>query len=482
MKDKQITNKTIAKSLWWKLSERMFSQGVNLFVQIILARILLPSDFGCLAIICAITNYAAIFVQSGLATALIQKKNLDEYDTSTMLSASLLIALIFYVVLFFFAPYIATVYGISEILWPLRVLALILFLNAINAVQTALLSRSMDFKVIFVRSALAVPISGVVGILMAYYGYGVWALVTHNLLNMLIMVLVMFIGTDVKFRLGFSISRAKSLYAFSGNILISNLVSGFGDTLRTMTIGKKYSTNNLAYYDKAYSYSQYVVFIIYSSIQSVMLPVLSRQQDDKTILLETTRKTVRMVSFVMFPVLIGAIFAAKPIVLLVLSEKWAPSIPFFMLFCFFRLTGCITSVDKQAYFAIGRSDLALYFEIGLLIANVIMLFTALNIGIMAIAIGATVVELLGNVALCIISRQTISYGLHERLSDLMIPLINSILMGVFLYGISMLGYGNAITLLLQFVCGVTVYLFFAKITRDRNLDMFLKILLIFKKK
>ena len=477
MTDNNITGKNIVNSLWWKLLERVFSQGINLVVQIVLARILLPSDFGCLAIIVAITNYAAIFVQTGLATVLIQKKNLDNQDTSTMLTASLAIALFFFIILFFTAPWISNYYKMPELLWPLRVLALILFLNAINSVQTALLSRKMNFRTIFMCSALAVPISGVIGISMAYMGFGVWALVTHNLLNMLIMILVIYWGTNMKLRFGFSFSRAKSMYAFSGKIMLSGLVSGFGDTIRTMAIGKKYTTDDLAYYDKAFSYAQYIVFIVHSSIQSVMLPVMSRQQDDKSLLCETNRKTVRMVSFIMFPVLIGAIMAAKPFVILLLTEKWALSIPYFMLFCLFRLIGCVTSVDKQAYFALGRSDIAMYFEIGLLISNLAILFALVNNGVWAIAVGATIVEFLGCFSLCVISSRTYGYSLIDRFRDIKLPLFNSIIMAVFLFLINQLRLSNVNTLLLQIVIGVSIYALMAKITKDQNIIMLKQILL-----
>ena len=479
MDNKQINSRTIANSLWWKLLERLFSQGINLVVQIILARILLPSDFGSLAIIVAITNYAAIFVQTGLSTVLIQKKNLDPEDTSTMLTSSLGIALFFFIVLFFLAPWISSYYNLP-ILWPLRVLSLILFLNAINSVQTALLSRSMDFKTIFIRSAVSVPISGAVGIAMAFMGFGVWALVTHNLLNMLIMVIVMYIGTDVKMKFGFSLVRAKEMYSFSSKIMLAGLVSGFGDTVRTMTIGKKYTPNDLAYYDKAYTYAQYIVFIIHSSIQSVMLPVLSRQQDNKTILCETNRKTVRMVSFVMFPILIGAILASKPFVILLLTEKWALSIPYFMLFCFFRLVGCVTSVDKQAYFALGRSDIAMYFEIGLLISNLTILFALVNYGVWAIAVGATIVEFLGCFSLCFISSKTYGYTLRYRFNDIKLPLFNSIVMAAFLYLINKMELNNVSTLLLQVTIGASIYTLLAKVTKDQNL-LLLKQIFIKKK-
>lgn len=475
--DKEIGSRTIVASLWWKLLERTFSQGIALVVQIILARLLLPSDFGSLAIIVAVTNYAAIFVQSGLSTVLIQKKNLDEIDVSTMLTASLVIALFFFIILFFSAPWISNFYTIPELLWPLRALSLILFLNAINSVQTALLARNMNFKTIFIRSALSVPISGGIGITMAYLGYGIWSLVVHNLVNMLIMVLVMMIGSEYKLRIGFSWQRAKEMYSFSGKILLSALISGGGDTIRTMTIGKKYSSNDLAYYDKAYSYAQYIVHIIHASIQSVMLPVLSRQQDNIQALKMTNRKTVSMVSFVMFPVLIGVIVAAKPLVLLLLTEKWSPSISFFMLFCFFRLVGCVTSVDKQAYFALGRSDIALYFEIGLLVANLISLFIAVRYSVWAIAVGATIVESMGCFSLCVVSKITYGYKLKERWRDIRLPLFNSLIMACILCFVYLFNFSNIVTLTLQVIFGTIVYYLMAKITKDDNLRLFFKVIL-----
>lgn len=477
MESEQINGKVIVNSLWWKLLERLFSQGINLVVQIILARILLPSDFGCLAIIVAITNYAAIFVQTGLSTVLIQKKNLDEQDTSTMLTASLAIALFFFVVLFFAAPWISSYYELPNLLWPLRTLSLILFLNAINSVQTALLSRSMNFKTIFVRSALSVPISGAVGIAMAYMGFGVWALVTHNLLNMFIMVLVMFWGTDMKLQLGFSLNRAKSMYAFSGKIMLSGLVSGFGETVRTMTIGKRYTPSDLAYYDKAYSYAQYVTHIVHASIQSVMLPVMSRQQDNIAVLRETNRRTVSMVSFVMFPILIWAIMASKPFIILLLTEKWTLSIPFFMLFCFFRLVGCVTSVDKQAYFALGRSDIALYFEVGLLLSNLAALLALVRYSVWAIAIGATTVEFLGCMALCVVSSKLYGYRLIDRWSDIKLPLLNSLIMAAVLHGINMMEFDLLPTLVFQVLAGASVYMLMARITKDQNLGQLKSIIL-----
>ena len=275
-----INKAKVVSSLTWKLFERFVSQGLSLAIQIILARLLLPEDFGSLAIIVAITNYAAIFVQSGIATALIQKKDLDDKDVSTVLISCLILASAFYTILFVAAPFIANAFE-SDILVPtLRIQSLVLFLNAINSVQTAILSRKMQFKRLFVRSLIAVPVSGIVGIAMAYLGFGLWSLVMYNLSNMLVVVLVMNIGNDLRTKLGFSMEKARTIYSFSSKILVTSFVSGGYDLMRTMAIGKKYNTNDLAFYDKAYSYSYYVVNILNSSISSVMLPTFSKKQDD----------------------------------------------------------------------------------------------------------------------------------------------------------------------------------------------------------
>lgn len=465
----KITKDKVTVSLGWKLLERCSSQGINLIVQIVLARLLLPSDFGSLAIMVAITDYAAIFVQTGLATAIVQKKDLHPMDVSTLLTASLSVAAVFYVVLYFLSPWIAEQYKLPEIVWPLRVLALILFLNAFNSIQTALLSRSMSFKTIFIRSILAVPISGAVGIAMAYMGFGVWALVAHNLVNMIVVVVVMLFGLDYKLRLGFSWSRAKSLYSFSGKILLSSLVSGFSDTLRTMVIGKKYTVSQLAYYDKAYSYSRYVITIFGQTIQSVMLPVFSRQQDSIETIKRTVRKSGSLTAFVMFPVLLGVCAASKPLILLLLTEKWAASIPYLMIFCVFRLFGCITPIDKQVYLALGKSHIGLFFEIGLLCANLIMLFITVPIGIFAIAIGATIVETLACITIFIISHFVFSYSLKERFHDICRPLLNSVAMAVILWLLTLVIENNIVLLSVQIVTGLMIYYVLAKITKDDNI-------------
>lgn len=464
-----ISKSTVLSALLWKVLERFFSQGLNLVIQIVLARILLPEDFGSIAIIAAIIAYASIFVQAGMGTALMQKKDLVECDVNTLFTGSLIIALLIYGLIFVFSPSIAGLYDMTELIWPLRVLSLTLFLGAINSIQSAIFARQMRFKALFFRSLLAVPISGLVGIVLALKGYGLWALIMQSIVNYLVVIIYMSLDKNIKIRFGFSKDSARVLYSFSGKILLSGLVSGFSDTCRTMVIGKQYSTRELAYYDKAYSYSSLVVQAIITSISSVLLPAFSRSQEDLNRLLSMVRKSVRMSAFTMFPVLMCLCASSKSFILLLLTDKWAASIPFFMLFCIFRMSGLISTSDKQMYFAMGNSTIAFYYEIGLLIAQVSMLLITVPISVAAIAVGAFIVELLGNCVLFTISSIKYGYSWRDRIADIYKPLINSSIAAIIVYIISFLNISLLLVFIIQIITSFTVYYLLSTITHDNSL-------------
>ncbi|MCS2838288.1 lipopolysaccharide biosynthesis protein [Bacteroides thetaiotaomicron] len=463
-----INKAKVVSSLTWKLFERFVSQGLSLAIQIILIRLLLPEDFGSLAIIVAITNYAAIFVQSGIATALIQKKDLDDKDVSTVLISCLILASAFYTILFVAAPFIANAFE-SDILVPtLRIQSLVLFLNAINSVQTAILSRKMQFKRLFVRSLIAVPVSGIVGIAMAYLGFGLWSLVMYNLSNMLVVVLVMNIGNDLRTKLGFSMEKARTIYSFSSKILVTSFVSGGYDLMRTMAIGKKYNTNDLAFYDKAYSYSYYVVNILNSSISSVMLPTFSKKQDDINEIKLIARRSTKLSAFVMIPLMVGIATIATPLVRLLLTEKWMECVPYLMIFCMLRIPGVFMAIDKQIFYAIGRSEINMYYEICLFIINIIALIISLKMGVLWIAIFACAIEYIGLIAIFTLSKKFVNYNFKERLLDLWKSIVSSIVMFVGLNFIN-LQTSDLVTILAKFIIGVVVYLLMSMILSDDSL-------------
>ena len=469
MSDNVVVNRNvILSSLSWKMLEKFSTQGCSLIIQILLARLLLPSDFGKLAIILAIVNYLSVFVQSGLSAAIIQKKDLTQVDINTLFTISISVAGLLYILLFCIAPFISDYYEKPDLTLPIRITALILFLYSFNSIQVGILSRQMNFKAVFIRQSLAVVLAGFIGVLLAYCNFGLWALISYNLLNVLFVVVFLLIKTNIKFHFQISKESACSLYSFSVKIMGANMISGFGDLFRTMTIGKRYSTSDLAFYDRAYNYSLLVLQIINNSIQSILLPVFSREQDDIGKLKETSRKSIRLTIFILAPFLFGMIVVSKPLVVLLLTEKWLPCVPFFMLFLLFRLAGSIVGIDKQVYMALGKSSILLYFEFFLLIANVIMLLITVPISIKAIAFGALFVEYLSSFVLIIISQKVYSYTIKERFSDLMRPIMNSVIMMGAMWSLSLLDINGLILMFLQGLLGAFIYLLLCYISRDSS--------------
>lgn len=463
-----MAGNSIISSLFWKAGERLTVQGIGLFVQIILARILLPEDFSCLAIINAILNYLGLFVQCGLSIAVVQKKDLTDRDLATLTSISLIVALVLFAILFFMAPSISDFYSVGDLVWPIRVMGLSLFLYSFNSIQTGLLTRKMQFRTLFYRGLLATSISGLLGIVLAYSGFGIWALIAYSITGILLAVIFMNMIPELRLSIGFSWKSAKELYSFSLKILGTNLISAGGDTIRTLTIGKAYSPNQLAFFDRGLAYSNLVTQVVNASLSSVLLPTFSRSQDDIKYLREMSQRSVELSSYIMIPLLVFVAIVAEPLVGIVLSEKWIPCAIYLSIFCILRIPGIITSIDKQVFYAMGKSQIGLYFEIGLLMANLISLCIMLPYGPFAIAIGFTIIEYIGNTILCIIASKVYGYTIVDRLRGVLHPVINSLVLFIACYSVFFLHLNYYYTLSIQLVVGAVCYYLMSIITHDKN--------------
>lgn len=467
---------TVVNSFIWKAGERVMVQGIGFLVQIILARLLLPEDFACLAIINAIVAYLGLFVQSGLLVTVVQKKELTKEDLSTLTTISLLVALVLFVALYFSAPFISDYYNVGNLIWPIRVMGLSLFLFSFNSIQTGLLTREMKFRTIFFRSLLATPLSGIIGIVMAYLGFGIWALVAYSVSNIFFIILFMNLIPELRLKLGFSKNSAKELYSFSLKILGANLVSSGGDTIRTLTIGKVFNPNQLAYFERGLTYSGLVAQIVNTSLSSVLLPAFSRTQEDVDHLRSLVRRSVSLSGFIMIPFLVLVAIMAEPLVRIILSEKWMPCAIYLSIFCILRIPGVITSIDKQVYYALGKSQIGLYYEIGLLALNLISLFVLLPYGLLTIAIGITAVEYLGNFVLCIVSSRVYSYTVKDRLKDLFKSSTSTVIMAIAVYSLSFLNLSIGLLVLLQLLVGIIVYCISSYLTKNNNFFLLLSII------
>ena len=462
--------KSISSSFSWKLLERFFSVGVSIIIQIVLARIVSTTDFGSLALLVAIINFASIFVSSGISTAIIQKKELEQDDISTTMTMCMFVALLVYLVLFFLAPIFADYYETPELKWGLRVLSIIIFFNSFNSIQIALLSRKMNFKTIFIRSAIAVPLSGAIGIILALNGFGIWALIIHTLSTSFLTVLIMAIGSKERIGLRFSFSRAKKIYSFSGFILFAALIAGLRDTFRSLIIGKKYSKEELAFYNKGYTYSTYVAQIGKESVSSVLLPAFSTEQSNYDRLLEMGRKSFRLITFVSLPLLVGFALVSYEFVHIVLTDKWINAVPFLCLFFILRLFDLIKSIDIQMYFAVGKSKLYFVFSSIVSLVDIGLVFVALNLGSIYIAGAAVIVEAISTIVAFIISGILFKYSFVERIKDCYKPLIACTVMIGLVLVFNLLEIDNCwITLFSKIGIGAVSYIGIELLLRDGNI-------------
>ena len=326
--------KSSVSAFLWKLLERFGVSGTQFVLQIILARLLDPEHYGVLSIMIIFTTLANVFVQNGFNTALIQNKDVKEEDYSSVLWVSLGIAGVLYAALFFAAPLIGSFYEMPDIVFPFRVLALMLFPGALNSVQLAKVSKEMDFRKVFTSNLVAVIVSGVAGVVIALQGGGVWALVAQTLINVVMACIVMAFTVKLKLRFICQLDRVGILLSFGWKLLVSGLIETLYQDIRSLVIGKKYDSETLGYYNRGKQFPQFIINAVNGAVQSVMLPMMSAQQDDKSKVKTTMRTSIMTSAYIIFPMMAGLAGVAAPMVSLLLTDKWLPCVPYLQIYCF----------------------------------------------------------------------------------------------------------------------------------------------------
>jgi len=454
----EVTKSKVLSSLFWKLMERGGTQGIQFIVTIVLARILLPEEFGIVVLVTVFIAIAGVFVQSGFNTALIQKSKADEVDFSSVFYLSLVIASLIYITLFFTAPFVAGFFKESELVSVLRILSITLFFGAVNSIQIAVISRNMQFKKLFASSLGAVVISGIVGVLMAYAGFGVWALVGQQLTNQFIVTVILWFTVKWRPKLIFSMERIKILFSFGWKLLVSSLLDTLYTNLRSLFIGKMFSPAILGFYNRGEQFPNLIVSNINGSIQSVMLPTLASHQDNKQRVKEIVRRSIVTSSFIIFPMMVGLAVIAEPLVKIILTERWLPAVPFLQIFCASYALWPIHTANLQAINALGRSDIFLKLEIAKKILGLIILFISIPFGVHAIALGVLVVGIISTFINAYPNLKLIDYSYREQWKDIVPSILLSLAMGSVIYSFKWFEMTAILTLVIQIVVGSVVYI------------------------
>ncbi|MED3781063.1 lipopolysaccharide biosynthesis protein [Heyndrickxia sporothermodurans] len=456
--NEQHSKLKILSSLFWKLMERGGTQGIQFIVQIFLARLLLPKDYGLLSLIVFFLTIANVFVQSGFNTALIQKKDADEVDFSSVLYLSIFVAGILYVCLFISSPFIADFFKEPQLVPVLKVLSVTLFIGAFNSIQNAFVAKKMLFKKLFYSSLGASVASGTVGIIAAYLGWGVWALVGQQLTNQLCISIILWCTIKWRPKLLFSIERVKVLFKYGWKILVSVLIDTIYMNLRSLFIGKLYSPAMLGYYNRGKQFPELIVTNINGSIQSVMLPALASYQDNKKKVKDMMRRSIITSSFIMFPIMVGLAVTAEPMIRLLLTDKWLPAVPFLQIYCASFALWPIHTANLQAINALGHSNIFLRLEIIKKAIGLIILISSIPFGIYALAWGVVITGVISTFINAYPNLKLLNYSYREQIKDIIPSFCLSLIMGVLVYPINFLNIAVWEKLLLQILVGACIYI------------------------
>lgn len=464
----------VLSSLFWKFAERGGTQGIQFVVQIVLARLLLPADYGLIALVAIFISISGVFVQSGLGIALVQKKDADETDFSSVFYLSLFIACLIYTVLFFGAPFIAGFYDMPQIISVLRVLSITLFFGAFNSIQNAVIARNLQFRKLFFSSIGAIFVSGAVGVFMAYTGFGVWALVGQQISNQLLITLILWFTVKWRPQLSFSFRKIKGLFSFGWKLLISVLIDTVHNNLQNLIVGKIYDPVTLGFYNRGQQFPSLIVSNIDGSIQSVMFPALVSQQENRMRVKEMMRRAIITSSFIMFPAMVGLAVTARPLIKLLLTEKWLPCAPFLQIFCAVYALWPIHTANLQAINALGRSDIFLKLEIIKKIMGLLILAMTMFYGVYAIALGQVLGGIISTFINAYPNKQLLGYSYREQWNDIMPSLLLSLVMGAMVYCFKWLKLSVLIILIVQICIGVILYIGIARMFKLECLNYLAK--------
>lgn len=448
----------VISSLAWRFAERCGAQGVQFIVSIVLARLLAPEDYGTISLVTVFTTILQVFVDSGLGTALIQKKDADDLDFSSVFYFNFAVCLVLYAGMFVTAPYIAVFYEDPTLTPVVRALCLTVVVAGIRGIQQSYVSRHLLFKRFFFSTIGGTIVSAVIGIAMAYMGYGVWALVAQQLSNVAVGTIILWVTVQWRPKIMFSWQRLKGLLSFGWKLLASSLLDTVYNNLRNLIIGKLYSSADLAYYNQGDKFPKVIVTNINTSIDSVLLPTMSNVQEDHARVKSMTRRSIKTSTYIMAPLMMGLAFCAEPIVRLVLTDKWLPCVPYLQIFCITCMFYPIHTANLNAIKAMGRSDLFLKLEIAKKVVGMTLLLSTMWFGVMAMAYSLLISSVLSQLINSWPNRKLLNYGYLEQLKDILPSIALAVIMGCCVNLIGLLRLSNFVTLLIQIPLGALIYI------------------------
>lgn len=461
----------------WSAIEKFASQAIAFVLGIIMARLLDPSDYGTIGMLAIFMGIAGTVADSGFGSALIQKKDKTPEDYSTFFLFNLGISIVLYLILFFSAPWIAEFYHTPILKDVTRVVTLQLILNALFNAQNIKIRIELKFKEMSIASLVSQIFTGAVGVLLAFWGWGVWALVWQALFSCLIRgSLSLYILRGWTPGIRFSKDSFHALFGFGSKILVSSLINTIYGNLYTLIIGRKFTPNEVGYYNRGAQLASFPPTVATDIIVNVNYPILSRLQDDNPRLIQAYKKMLTLPLFVLYPAIVGLGVLAEPVVGLLLKEKWLPCVPFLQIMCLGSFFSPLTHINLNLLYVKGRSDLVLKLELIKKPIGFAMIFISIQFGIMWLIAGKALYDFIAFSINCHYTGKILGFGLKEQLKDILPIILKACLMGFVVYLSCIPLSGWWVKLLTGTSVGVLVYFSLAVLTRDNSLTEIVSIL------
>ncbi len=456
MTEGSLKNKTV-KGVIWSSVERFSVQGVQFLVMLVVARILDPKDFGLVGMLAIFLAVSQSLVDSGFSQALIRKQDRTEVDNNTIFYFNIVVSFLLYGLLFFIAPWVSDFYNEPQLTDLMRVLCLVIIVNSFAVVQRAIYTASINFKILAKANFTAAFISGSIGVLLAFKGYGVWALAWQQLLNSFVNLIILWRYSSWFPRMQYSWKSFRELFTFGSKLLISGLIDTIYGNIFTLIVGKVFSAASLGCYTQADRFTRFPSANIGSIIQRVAYPVLCTMQDNDEKLRDSYRKLLRMAAFIIFPLMCMLAGLAYPLVEIVLGEKWRFTATLIIPICFNMMFYPIAAINLNLLQVKGRSDLYLRLELIKKIIGVVFLVFSVPFGLVFMCYSSIVSGIIMLYVNMYYSGKLIDIGFIRQFRDFGASLISSLLVFVTVFILSYLINGVWCQLLLGLVVGVVLF-------------------------
>lgn len=458
----------------WNTLEKIVLQVISFVLNIILARLLTPHDYGTIGMLTIFLTFSNVFIDSGFSRALVQKQNRTESDFSTVLIFNILMSCALYLILFFASPAIARFYKTPELLSLQRVFFLVIILNSLTVVQNAKFQIHIDFKKIAIINTVTTFLGGIIGIIAAYQGLGAWALVIQTLSKSLINLILFWILGKWLPKTGFSKQSFKQLFTFGSKLLLSGLLGTTVTNINNLVIGKVYTPSSLGLYTRAQQFPDLLTSTLTSVLNNATFPLMSSLQSNKDELVSVLKRLIKINSMFVFPAMTGLAMLSKPLILVLLGEKWEFTADLLVWLCFSNMFVAHNTLNMNVLNAIGRADLFLKvdcFKIPIIFITMAITFP---ISLKAVVVGKVVSCFIYFYINAFMPGKLFGFGAFKQLACSWKYIVSTLVMSVFVLAVRCIIDSNIVCLVVGIVLGVIVYAVMILLLRDDEAKLIVK--------